>query len=265
MKKWMALICMIACIFGLTACGSEEMLTEYEQVKIENAQYLSEQIIVPLLSQYMDDVRVNSLDIYTAEEIEHMLDQQLEIYVDGNAFTAAIDSFYSALPSMGAITDITGSTAVIDRDQIIVEIEVTGEKKSGTVELILSNDMFLRLESAALNPKSGMGELMGKAALNTLIGMGTVFAVLILISLIISCFGVIPKIQENMAKKKAAKKGGAGVNGVENAVAQIVEQETAVDETEDLELVAVIAAAVAAWEGSASTDGFVVRSIRRRA
>ncbi len=36
------------------------------------------------------------------------------------------------------------------------------------------------------------------------------------------------------------------------------------DETDDLELVAVIAAAVAACEGAVSTDGFVVRSIRRR-
>ena len=37
----------------------------------------------------------------------------------------------------------------------------------------------------------------------------------------------------------------------------------AVDETDDLELIAVITAAIAAQEGT-STDGFVVRSIRRR-
>ena len=35
------------------------------------------------------------------------------------------------------------------------------------------------------------------------------------------------------------------------------------DLTDDYELVAVIAAAIAASEGAASTDGFVVRSIRR--
>lgn len=262
MKKFMALICVIACLFGLTACGSEETLTDYEQIKIENAQYLAEEALVPMLAQYMDDERVNDLDVYTAEEIEHMLDQQLQIYVDGNAFASAIDSFYSAMSSMGAITEVTGSTAVIEGDQIIVEVEVTGEKKNATAEVIFSNDMFLRLESAALNPKSSMGELMGRAALNTLIGMGTVFAVLILISLIISAFRIIPRIQKNMAEKKAAKENNTGV---ENAVAQIVEQETAVEETDDLELVAVIAAAVAACEGAVSTDGFVVRSIRRRA
>ena len=34
-------------------------------------------------------------------------------------------------------------------------------------------------------------------------------------------------------------------------------------ERDDLELVAVIAAAIAAYEGAGSTDGFVVRSIRK--
>ena len=43
-------------------------------------------------------------------------------------------------------------------------------------------------------------------------------------------------------------------------------QETVVEEeeTDDCELVAVIAAAIAASEGAVTTDGFVVRSIRRR-
>lgn len=39
--------------------------------------------------------------------------------------------------------------------------------------------------------------------------------------------------------------------------------EETVEETDDLELIAVISAAIAAAEGT-STDGFVVRSIRRR-
>ena len=34
MKKFIALVCMITCIFGLTACGKEETLTEYEQMKV---------------------------------------------------------------------------------------------------------------------------------------------------------------------------------------------------------------------------------------
>ena len=82
----------------------------------------------------------------------------------------------------------------------------------------------------------------------------------ILISLIIACFGFIPKIQKNLAEKKAAKQAAAAPVA---SAAEVPAAET-VDETDDLELVAVIAAAIAASQGASSTDGFVVRSIRRR-
>ena len=88
--------------------------------------------------------------------------------------------------------------------------------------------------------------------------MGTVFVVLILISLIISCFGFIPKLQAKLTGKP--KKEEIKTAAVDNTIAQIIEKEELSD---DLELVAVISAAIAASEGAASTDGFVVRSIRR--
>ena len=209
----------------------------------------------------MTDEAAGSFDGYTGEEVEYMLNSQYGIYVDGNAFMSAADSFHAAKDSMGAITGTTGAKAEIDGSQIIVEVSVTGEKKNGTAEVIFSNDMFLTMESAAMNPSSTVGELMANAGLNTLIGMGTVFAVLILISLIISAFKVIPKIQESRAKKNAPKEEPAGID---NAVSRIVEQEAVEEEADDLELVAVIAAAIAASEGAVTTEGFVVRSVRKR-
>ena len=98
---------------------------------------------------------------------------------------------------------------------------------------------------------------MTKAALNTLLGMGTVFAVLILIYGLISCFNFIPKIQKKFQKKPVeAESTQAAVKTVQPAVVE--------EETDDTELVAVIAAAIAASEGAASADGYVVRSIIRR-
>ena len=89
-------------------------------------------------------------------------------------------------------------------------------------------------------------------------GMGTVFAVLILISLIIYCFRYISVVQEKMSGKKTEeKKEPAAV------VTQIEQREEQQQLTDDLELVAVIAAAVAADAG-VPADSFVVRSIRRR-
>lgn len=101
-----------------------------------------------------------------------------------------------------------------------------------------------------------LGEKMGKAGMNTLMGMGTVFVILILISIIIYAFRIIPYLQNK--KKNAADATAAKEDKV---VEQIAQKEELVQD--DLELVAVISAAIAAATGS-STDGFVVRSIKRR-
>ena len=113
------------------------------------------------------------------------------------------------------------------------------------------------LTSMTFDKVYSLGEKMGKAGMNTLIGMGTVFVVLIFISFIISLFKYI-SVYEN--RKKEQKEDTASI-GVENAIAQIVSNEEENVE-DDLELIAVITAAIAASEGT-STDGLVVRSIRK--
>ena len=95
------------------------------------------------------------------------------------------------------------------------------------------------------------------ALVHTLLGMGTVFVILIMISFIISMFKFIPVIQEKFSKKK---------NEPQPAVvpAAPVVEDVVEDEDDEYEIVAVITAAVAAAMGTTNTDGFVVRSIRRK-
>lgn len=261
MKKLLSLICMITCVFGLTACGSEENLTRMEQDKLDAAEKYAAETVVPTLVKYMDGSGV-PMDGYTSEEVAFMAGQEYDLPTDGYAFLGAIDSFSSAKASMGKVTGIGDARAQINGSQIIVSVQVQGEQKDAEAEVVLSNDMFLVLESASLNPISSMGELFGKAALNTLIGMGTVFAVLILISFIISVFVFIPRIQASFSRKSEAVSSTAEPAKAE---APVVSQAGEDDLSDDLELVAVIAAAIAASEGAASADGYVVRSIRRRA
>lgn len=264
-KKLLAFVCMIACVFGLTACGEGEGLTDFEQKKVDNARFFSDAFIALFAEGLFQDMDMpfTMEDLETNEEIEYVFEQYYGAFVDGNAIVTGVQSFDSALETIGSITGTGEAEVKIDGKQIIVEVPVTGEKQNAVAEIIFSNDLFLRLESISLNPVSSMGQLMAKAALNTLVGMFTVFAVLILISFIISCFRFIGKAQKAAAKRKEAKAAGLNEESDDSA-AQIAVQEAAADEADDLELVAVITAAIAASEGSASADGFVVRSIIRR-
>ncbi len=104
-----------------------------------------------------------------------------------------------------------------------------------------------------------------EALLNTLMGMGTVFVVLIFISLLISLFVYIPSIEralKNRSSKKEMKAAQDERPAPKRPVIEEVEEEELVD---DGELVAVITAAIMAANGGAavSADKLVVRSIKK--
>ncbi len=279
MKKIMIFVAAAVCALGLTACGkSDAEHTTYETQKITAAEQRAVGQILPCMGYFTDGTLENFeaqngeiyWDEFTMDEVATAAEQFFGFSADGYGFYNAINSFKSAAESVGNMkkdpvtgTIVTGEVeSYIDDRQIVVSVPVECENGSATAEIIFSNDMFMKLESASLTENYTIGQKMSKAGLNTLMGMGTVFIVLILISLLISLFGIIPKVQKAAADKKAAKNAAsANEVGIDNAVNQIIANETAEDDTE---LVAVIAAAIAAYEGSGSADGYVVRSIRRR-
>lgn len=275
MKKLLALLCMITCIFGLTACGSESSaVSESSQMNQGAAEILAKQMVVPMFSAYMVAEEADAfLAEYNKEEASYVMERSLLSYAqkigletfkfDGKGVLDAVSSFKSAYESMGAIVELGEVTSEIKDEEIIVNLPVTCEKKSGSVEVIFADDLFLTITSCTINADLTTGEMMEKAGLNTLLGMGTVFSVLVLIMIIIYMFALIPKLQKKAEDKKESRqeKTPAAVETITAAVETV----TAAEEnlTDDLELAAVIAAAVAAYEGAGSTDGFVVRSIRR--
>lgn len=263
------MLCMITCIFGLTACSGETQLSDSMELKAEYAESLAMYVIVPQYTAYMAEGQAESvLENFTQDELAYYMEAALtdvahdlnydKISFDGQGVVGAINSFSSAYETIGDIIEYGEPETTVKDDEIIVNIPVKGEKKDGTAEVIFSTKRFISVESAALNAEMTNNDILVKASLNTLIGMGTVFVVLILIMAIIYAFGIIPKIEKKIADKKSGKKEEPKAEAL-TAVATSAVQNPA----NDLELAAVIAAAIAASEGAASTDGFVVRSIRR--
>ncbi len=131
-------------------------------------------------------------------------------------------------------------------------------KKARSKLILLPLSALFLVFTSCVKEGEDLGQLLSNAAFNTLIGMGTVFIVLMIICFIIYLFKFI-----HLAEEKAAKKAAA-------VPAQVTEGKTATQEepgqtedlTDDTELAAVIAAAIAAYEGT-SSDGIIVRSIRR--
>lgn len=236
MKKSLAVLSILACMFGLCACGSQNVATN------------------PLMTaEEATQIGTATVDNMNAIVLNGMIDQ----YAEDPVSYAGLTSWESSLEDIGEYNGVKEVTSDITSDEAVIDVLAAGSEHDAIVEMILSKDGCTSISTTV---QYSTGEMMAKAGLNTLIGMGTVFVVLVLISLIISCFNLIPKVQEMFSNKKKADKE-IKADAVDNTIAQIIEKEELSD---DLELVAVIAAAIAASEGT-GTDDFVVRSIRRRA
>lgn len=107
-----------------------------------------------------------------------------------------------------------------------------------------------------------LGEILVKALMNTLLGMGTVFVVLIFIAFLISLLPKLTAAIESIGRKKEPEASVSAPAPAFIPAASAAVEEPEEELVDDLELVAVITAAIAASEG-VPTDGFIVRSIRK--
>lgn len=243
---------MLIMILLLTAgCGKKETLA-YDQQTITQ------------ITEFMIDYS-SSADEQTVEQLKAMRESVFEDQLANMSLSITPDNFVSVVEAWkagekecGAYVDHGAYTIEATADELHVTTEAKFQNRDAELEFVFDKNLYL--ESLTVGAHYSMGEILKKAGMNTLLGMGTVFVVLILISVIISLFKYIPAMQERMKNKKSKKKDVAA-STEEAAQADITE--TADNVTDDEELAAVIAAAIAAAEGT-TTDGFVVRSIRRR-
>ena len=262
MKKFSLMLCFLVCVLCLGACKVETRKTldpEIATALEQTTGSLVTEFLVALSDEQSADI-VNE----GPEYLEYVVTSYFSVKADGNGLVSALNSWNSAKPDLGEFVSITGMNAAYDDSDknIIVTLDVVGTKRTAQIEAIYKDDLYKTLTSLTTNINWTFGEKMEKAGLNTLLGMGTVFSVLIIISIIISLFNFIPKIQKAFNKSDVDEKATA----VDNTIAQIVEKEE--QEEDEHELIAVITAAIAAASagggGSGSSDDFVVRSIVRR-
>ncbi len=232
MKKLLVILGMITCMACLSACGEEEAK-----------------------SGPISDEQAVQIGTTIVDQMNTIVSQgAIEQYVDQPALYNGFQGWQSALDDIGTYEGVSGGSVSFDEDEVVITVNVLGSSHNADVEIVLDNALATYI-GITTNVHYSTGEIMAKAGMNTVIGMGTVFAVLILISLIISCFSLVSKFEGKQKKEEPV----AAV-----AASPVVEQISAKEElSDDTELVAVIAAAIAAYEGAASTDGFVVRSIRK--
>lgn len=249
LKRYLLMICMAACLFSLTAC-SGKAASEEETMDPQEASYIC-QVTEDLLQQ------VTGLSAEAAETAEADL-----LKNDENALAGAVTSWIGVMDDTGAFVSVVSSQAELSEDDgYVCTVQAQFANRAVEFKAFYAMDkQQIVPESFSFSPEYTTGEKMTKAAMNTLMGMGTVFCVLIFISLLIWCFKYINVFENKMKAKAAAPAPKAAAAPAPAAAPVVVEEEEEL--VDDLELVAVITAAIAAATSS-SADGLVVRSIKR--
>jgi sodium pump decarboxylase, gamma subunit len=168
-----------------------------------------------------------------------------------------INSFITTKESVGDLVSIDKIATAYEDGNYVVKLYYSGTLGKAEFAIGISEETN-NLVAVSFLPRYSLAEKMEKAALNTILGMGTVFIILIFISFLISLFKYISVFENKLKSKKNAKPVVNDI--VENSEPQNTENhESLVD---DLELIAVITAAIAEFSNTDASN-LIVRSIKR--
>lgn len=232
LKKASSVFTAVVCAASITFSGATLVMADSE---------IDEQILTAITS--------------TAEGLTQTIipltDDEIAAYqASGDEFTeSAMTAWVSVKDELGDLRSSGSAEVEYSDNEYVATVAVEFENEDANFIYVFDEDVIPT--SLSVDIQYSFATTMKNAALNTLMGLGTVFVILAMLIFLISMFKYIPGSGAQQAKAKKEE---------EPAPAAVPVQ--AVQETDNSELIAVIAAAIAAAEGT-STDGFVVRSIRK--
>ena len=219
------------------------------------------------------DARLKSGAGEAVSQVILMSDAQVDAYIDqfnseqNTVYANGFNSWKNEKKELGSFDHYESAEVTQTSKGYTVTIIAAFEKRK--CEIIYGvNARLDDINELAFNPVYSLSEKMGQAGINLVIGMGTVFAVLIFLTWVISLFKYINKAQTRM--EAGRKTDSQQPKPEEEPDVQL--SAAAAPDTQDEELQAVIAAAIAAYEADSEpgidkqeslNNGLFVRSFKR--
>ena len=249
MKQWFrkAALCFALALSVLTlaACGNSSKDT-VEPIDPSVKSALEEQA-----KQYAEQSIYTLSDAEIETQIKSAYKTKDEITYNG------LTNYLNDKDRLGAFVSVDDAVASKTEDGYSIEINSTFEKR--TLKLTLGlNELTGKTTEMTFEPHYSLAEQMTDAGANLLVGMGTVFCVLIFIAWVISMFKYISVFEKKMKDKKDKKAPAEAPKAAAPAPKAAAPAPAA---KQDDVMQAVIAAAIAAYEadtaGEQSENGFV--------
>ncbi|MBQ3665455.1 MAG: OadG family protein [Lachnospiraceae bacterium] len=279
MRKLLLFGCVLTLLFSLTACNKKEEKD-------------------PGFSYDVDELVTDTVGY--AESLFQMNDDELDMYSLNYRQQLNSDSSYEVLLNgIDQVKDLKKEVGnyvgfylkedkspkykkIVNDDSVTISTTARFEKNGKKMDVVVKytyakGDTELVKSAISYEPQYSLAHRMKQAGMNTLMGMGIVIIVLAFLSVLISLFVHVSKLEkavvdfkqrkEERKRRKAERKSRSYDDDDDEEEEELSitdpDQTDESQEMEDTELVAVITAAIAASSQNMSKDGFVVRSIKR--
>lgn len=239
----------IVCVLSLAACGGA-----------------SETVTVPAELELTEEQRqqwYDSASQFVLAMNEAVKTGQAEAQMDDPVYGPAFSGWENALRDIGEVQDIEGKSCTFTKKDGTVTVRVKGSRHDADVVFTMeSADQAYVVTAITTNVEYSMDEKVQQAGMNTVLGMGTTFAILILLALVITVFGAVMNRAAGRTKKAAGKVSAPKLAAapVKAAEAPAVENTVEPAPGED-ELIAVISAAVAAAESDGTLTAVMAAAV----
>ncbi len=235
--------------------AAEDGVAEAESELEEAAQAEAETETTETVSA---DEQIRTYLTSTLAQISSWSDENIEMIINGDDASSAViaSNWKSVKDELGAFVEVTSAELSEDGTAITGHVKYAGVSDNTDVIVTYSVDQTEGTFKVEWEVDYPLSVNMARAGMNTVMGLVIVFVALFFLSWVIGKLHLIPEMIEKRQKKDQP------VQAVPAAPAPAAPAAVEENLTDDLELVAVITAAIAA-SGTTSGDGFVVRSIKK--
>ena len=284
-KKLLLIVSMLAVTLMFAGCGSEEdTLFEYDEVEIaqfattmcENyLTYSQDEVTYNYITEKGEDIGIAEGEISAVEAFRNIADEcgEFEAFTGDYSIEEGDDyvlvTLYANCTEYEAEITVTCLDNSALYDYYISYYETYGYDEETAATYAESSGVYkYTVDGVEIAANLTFADKMKAAGTNTLIGMCTVFVILIFISFIISLLKYVPMLfdKETRTARKATKEAEKTAEKTDDAVSEqespqetekivdIVNTETGESVMDDSQLVAVITAAVAAYSSVGGTQ-----------
>lgn len=201
MKQWFkkAILCfsLALSVLMLGACGSSEVVNMPLDPSVKSSLEQSvEQFAQELYSETPDQLQARLTSAKKSKD---------------NVTYNGLTNYINSGDRLGAYQNIISVDATTKGEEYSIVVEAQFEKR--TLELTLGLSESGEITEMTFNPHYSIAEEVEDAGGNLLVGMGTVFIVLIFISWLISLFKYIPALEEKFKKEACQGSNPGGIKG----------------------------------------------------